>query len=95
MKTQLAQMSLEERQGKLLEVDEVRKTLFEIIRTMRNQCLELPDRLADELANERNAGRVRAIMMREITEVLRKLASRFEAAGMAAAAVGVAGQSDG
>ena len=79
VKTRLAQMRLDEEQGRLVDIAEVRRTFFDVARTLRNQLLELPERLADELALEHDAGRVRAIMVREIKDILRKLADRCAA----------------
>ncbi len=76
VRAKLLQVRLEEEQGRLVDADEVRKEVFALTRMTRDQFLELPDRLADELALESNASRVRAILHRELTDVLRSLADR-------------------
>lgn len=78
VKTKLAQVRLDEQQGRLIDAAEAGQSQFEIARLVRNQLQELPDRLADELALERDAHRVRSILAREIDDVLRKLARRLD-----------------
>ncbi len=78
VKTKLAQVRLDEQQGRLIDAAEAGHAQFEIARLVRNQLHELPDRLADELALESDAHRVRSILARELDDVLRKLARRLD-----------------
>jgi hypothetical protein len=82
VKTRLAQMLLDEKQGRLIDAAQAGDAQFEIARLVRNQMLELPDRLADELALETDAHRVREILMREVNDVLRKLALQLRAGAL-------------
>jgi hypothetical protein len=78
VKTRRAQMLLERDQGKLVEIEDVRKTVFEMVRTLRNQLFQLPDTLCDEIALENDPARVRAILMREFKGLMEQLAKRAE-----------------
>ena len=77
VRTKLAQVRLDEQQGRLIDAEEAGRAQFEIARLVRNQMFELPDRLADELALESDAHRVREILTREITDLMRKLSARL------------------
>jgi hypothetical protein len=77
VRTKLAQVRLDEHQGRLIDAAEAGRAQFEIARLVRNQMFELPDRLADELALESDAHRVREILVREITDLMRKLSARL------------------
>jgi hypothetical protein len=77
VRTKLAQVRLDEHQGRLIDAAEAGRVQFEIARLVRNQMFELPDRLADELALESDAHRVREILTREITDLMRKLSARL------------------
>lgn len=70
LKSELAELALEERRGRLVDVGVVKDEQFEVARRIRNRLLELPDRLADELAAESDAVRVRGILDRELREIL-------------------------
>lgn len=77
VKTKLAQVRLDQEQGRLIDAAEATRAQFEIARVVRNQIFELPDRLADELALETDAHRARGILTREITDIMRKLAAEL------------------
>ena len=77
VRTKLAQVRLDEQQGRLIDAAEAGRVQFEIARLVRNQIFELPDRLADELALETDAHRVKEILTREVTDVMRKLSARL------------------
>jgi hypothetical protein len=77
VRTKLAQVRLDEHQGRLIDAGEAGRVQFEIARLVRNQMFELPDRLAAELALESDAHRVREILTREITDLMRKLSARL------------------
>jgi hypothetical protein len=58
------------REGRLLEADKVRKEAFEGSRIIREAILNIPDRLAAELAAEADAGRVHLKLSAALREAL-------------------------
>lgn len=70
----LAKLDYEERSGKLVEVDKVKASAFKVARTVRDGLLNLPDRVAHELAHETNAAAVHLRLTQEIRVVLEALA---------------------
>ncbi len=69
----LAKLEFEERSGVLCNVHEVRAEAFRIVRESRDHLLLLPERLADSLAVEADAGRVREMLRTEINGALTNL----------------------
>ncbi|HWR52218.1 MAG TPA: hypothetical protein VN428_13995, partial [Bryobacteraceae bacterium] len=66
----LAKIEFEERSSKLVSSDEVRVTAFTTSRTIRDNLLNIPDRLAAMLAAETDAAQVHQILTDEIRKVL-------------------------
>lgn len=86
----LRKLEFEEKSGKLVDANAVRRAQFSLLRTIRDQLLELPDRLADELAAEDDPMEVRDLFMAELRSILSELADdlagRGEESGQAEAA---------
>ena len=75
-KARLAQLELEQREGKLVEVDAVQRESFRIARLVRDAMLNIPDRVAGELAAETNQFKVHQRLVKEIRRALEDL--KFE-----------------
>lgn len=73
--TELARLEVEEKEGKLVNIEQVRKAAFKIIRSAREQLLNVPDRLAAELAAEADEFKVHRKMTEEINKALEGLSS--------------------
>jgi hypothetical protein len=69
----LAKLDFEERSGKLVEVDKVKADAFKVGRTIRDSLLNLPDRIAHELAHETDPAAVHQRLAAEIRQVLEAL----------------------
>jgi len=70
----LAKIEFEEKTAKLVSRDEVQVAAFTLARTVRDNLLNLPDRLAALLASESDADRVHQILTGEIRKALDELA---------------------
>lgn len=70
----LAKLEYEQKSGKLVDADQVKASAFKTARTVRDGLLNLPDRIAHELAHETDATRVHARLSTEIRTVLEALA---------------------
>lgn len=69
-KARLAQLELEQREGKLVEADDVKREAFRVARIVRDALLNLPDRVAGELAAETNQFKVHQRLTQEIRRAL-------------------------
>ena len=72
-KARLAQLELEEREGKLVQADAVKQEAFRVARIVRDAMLNLPDRIAAELAAETNQFKVHQRLTKEIRRALEGL----------------------
>lgn len=72
-KARLAQLELEQREGKLVEAEEVKREAFRVARIVRDALLNLPDRVAGELAAETNQFKVHQRLSNEIRRALEDL----------------------
>ena len=70
----LAKIEFEEKTAKLISRDEVQVAAFTKARTVRDNLLNLPDRLAATLAAEPDADKVHQILTGEIRKALDELA---------------------
>ena len=75
-KARLAQLELEQREGKLVEADVVKREAFRTARLVRDALLNLPDRVAGELAAESNQFKIHQRLTSEIRRALEDL--KFE-----------------
>lgn len=72
-KARLAQLELEQREGKLVEAEAVKREAFRVARLVRDALLNLPDRVAGELAAETNQFKVHQRLSHEIRRALEDL----------------------
>ena len=70
----LAKLDFEERSGRLIEVDKVKAAAFKVARTVRDGLLNMPDRVAHELAHEADPSAVHQRLSAEIRSILEALA---------------------
>lgn len=82
----LARLEYEERSAKLVDVDKVKAEAFKVARMVRDGMLNLPDRIAHELAHETDAAAVHRRLSDEIRIILGGLSGRLEIAAKAQAA---------
>lgn len=75
-KMRLAELELEQREGKLVEADVVQRESFKAARQVRDALLNLPDRVAGVLAAETNQFKVHQLLTKEIRRALEDL--KFE-----------------
>ncbi len=66
----LAKLEFEEKSGKLVQVDAVKNEAFKVARVVRDNLLNIPDRVAAELANETNQFKVHQRLTQEIRRAL-------------------------
>jgi len=71
---ELARIDFEKAEGKLMEVEKIKASAFKVARTVRDGLLNLPDRIAHELAHETEAAQIHKRLMDEIRTVLEALA---------------------
>lgn len=69
----ILQLEYEEKIGKLVNADEVKVAWFNLARSVRDSLLNIPDRLAGELAAESNEFKVHQTLQKEIHKVLEVL----------------------
>jgi phage terminase Nu1 subunit (DNA packaging protein) len=69
----LAKLEFEERSGKLISADDVKHQAFKVARTVRDSILNLPDRVAAQLAAETDPGAVHLILTEELRKALEEL----------------------
>ena len=70
----LAEMDVKEREGNLVNADQVRESAFKLARQTRDAMLNIPDRVSADLAAETDAFKVHARLTKEIREALSALA---------------------
>lgn len=70
----LAKLEFEERSGKLVEIEKVKASAFKVARTIRDGLLNMPDRVAAELAHETDPVMVHQLLTAEIRTTLEALA---------------------
>ena len=70
----LAEMDVKEREGNLVNADQVRESAFKLARQTRDAMLNIPDRVSADLAAETDAFKAHARLTKEIREALSALA---------------------
>ena len=70
-------LKLEQEAGLLIDAAEVRAVWFAALRTVRERLLNVPDRLAQQLATEGDAAQVHAALLKEIRFVLENLSDEI------------------
>lgn len=73
--TELRELDAAKRRGELVAVADVRQVGFRRYRSMRDKLLTIPDRLAAQLAAERDPVMVHAAIAREVKQVLDELSA--------------------
>lgn len=71
----MAKLEYEEMTGKLVEAEKVKIKAFECARRVRDALLNIPDRVAAELANETSEHKIHGILTRELVQALEELAN--------------------
>lgn len=71
----LAKLEYEKAIGKVIDADTVKVQAFKVARQVRDGLLNIPDRVAAELAAETNPAKVHARLYRELRDVLATLAA--------------------
>ena len=72
-KSRLAELEVATIEGKLVNADKVKREAFRAARQVRDSLLNLPDRLAAELAAETNQFKVHQRLVKEIRRALEEL----------------------
>lgn len=72
-KARLAQLELEQREGTLVLAEDVKRESFRAARLVRDALLNLPDRVAGELAAETNQFKIHQRLTQEIRRALEDL----------------------
>ena len=67
---ELARLELETKQASLVPADEVRKQAFSVARQVRDQLLNIPDRVAAELASVEDQFEIHRLLTGEIRKAL-------------------------
>ena len=70
----LAKLSFEEKSGRLVDADGVRVEAFKTARTVRDAIMNIPERLAAQLAAEKDAHACFLMLTKELNEALEALA---------------------
>ena len=70
---ELARLEYEEKSGKLVQVDDVKRESFRVARIVRDSMLNIADRVASELAAETDPFRVQQRLTQEIRLALTEL----------------------
>lgn len=72
-RAELEKLKFEQADGKLVELEEVQKQLFSLARTTREALLNLPNRIANELASETDPIKTHSLLTRAVNEALKDL----------------------
>jgi hypothetical protein len=72
---QLAKLEYEKAIGKVVDADAVKVEAFKTARQVRDGLMNIPDRVAAELAHETNPAHIHARLQREIRDVLQSLSA--------------------
>jgi len=74
-------VKLQKEQGKLIDVEQVKKDAFEIGKKVREGMLNIPDRICDLLASENEPIKIHKILTEEIKEVLEAMSEELNKNG--------------
>ena len=72
-RAKMARLDFEEREGKLIDATKVKEEAFQVGRMVRDGLLAIPDRMADVLAAETDAEKVKRLLQEELETVLTQL----------------------
>lgn len=73
VKLKMAKLQLEEKKGSLLSAQVVAEETFEMARTIRDQLMAIPDRVAPQFAAEKDERAIHKELSREIRSALSKV----------------------
>jgi hypothetical protein len=76
---QIKKLEFEEKVGKLLQEEDVKRGAFEMYRKTRDTLINLIDRISAQLAAEKKEGAVRVILETEIRSALSHIRGDFDA----------------
>jgi len=74
-KAQISELKYLEQSGKLVDVEKVKTQAFDTGRKVRNNILNIPNRIAHELAAETDPHKVENILNAELTKALEELST--------------------
>lgn len=74
-KAKLTRLDFEEKSGKLVPIEKVKDDYFKLARTVRDAILNIPDRIAPELAHETDTARIHMKLTQELHDALLSLSS--------------------
>ena len=69
----LAKLEYEEKSGKLVDVEKVKKQAFELARITRDAILNIPDRISAELVGITDQATMHSVLTKELTNALLEL----------------------
>jgi len=72
---ELAKLAFEEKKGKLIDAEKVKKDAFEVARQVRDQILNIPDRMAAELAGISDPDVIYEKLQDELSKTLEGIAN--------------------
>ena len=72
-KARMAKLEYEAMQGKLINVDEVKRDAFKIARILRDAILNVPIKLSHEIAAETNPKAIEKLLTTELRQVLSEI----------------------
>lgn len=73
LRSQLLRLELQEREGELVNKADVSTAIFAAFRQVREELLQMPERVADLVASESDPVQVRAMIRAEVTSTLTRL----------------------
>src|SRR3989338_1374870 len=69
----LAKLEYEEKSGKLIDAEKVKKDAFELARRVRDHILNIPDRISAELVGITDQPTMHSVLLRELNTALQEL----------------------
>lgn len=75
-KARMAKLNFEQKVGKLVDIEKVRKEAFDVAKLTRDTLLNIPNKICHELAAESDPGKVYQVLTEAITQGLETLAAQ-------------------
>lgn len=73
LKYQMAKLNYEEKKGSLISANQVKEENYKMARTMREQLMSIPDRVAAKFAADRDERSIHIELTKEIRQALKKV----------------------
>ena len=73
----LAKLEYEEKTGKLIDAEKVKRDAFELARTVRDHILNIPDRISAELVGITDQPTMHSVLLRELNTALQGLSDEL------------------